>query len=145
MCENGCEEDIESLPLPEGWPKVARHALLNVVGIVRVAMLAGREFLIQNGDAPQAHIHRLETDNALLREGLRIVGSSMECIVPHRRHFVHRESRWASTPRECWPSGAPCAKPQVGIEGEPGDPIVLEIDGLEGRRHLPVICARLAA
>jgi putative transposase len=48
-------------------------------------MLAGREFLIQNGDAPQAHIHRLETDVALLREELRLVGSRMACIDPHRR------------------------------------------------------------
>jgi transposase InsO family protein len=85
MCENQGEEDIESLPLPKGWPKVARHAVLNVVGIVRVAMLAGREFLIQNGDAPQAHIHRLETEVALLREELRIVGSRMAGIDPHRR------------------------------------------------------------
>jgi len=48
-------------------------------------------------------------------------------------------------PRERWPRGSPCAAPQVGIEGEPGDPIVLEIDCLEGWRHLPVISARRAA
>jgi hypothetical protein len=30
---------------------------VNVIGIVRIAMLAGREFLIQEGDVPQAHIH----------------------------------------------------------------------------------------
>ena len=47
--------------------------------------------------------------------------------------------------RECWPRGAPCAKPQVDIDGEPGDPIVLEIDCLEGRCHLPVLGTRLAA
>ena len=48
-------------------------------------------------------------------------------------------------PRERWPRGSPCAKPQVDVEGEPGDPIVLEIDCLEGRRHLPIIRARRAA
>jgi putative transposase len=48
-------------------------------------------------------------------------------------------------PRARWPRGSPCAQPQVGTEGEPGDPIVLEIDCLEGRRHLPVIRARRAA
>ena len=48
-------------------------------------------------------------------------------------------------PRRRWPRGAPCAKPKVGIEGEPGDPIIFEIDGHEGRRHLPVIRARRVA
>ena len=48
-------------------------------------------------------------------------------------------------PRQHWPRGSPCAKPQVDIDGEPGDPIVLEIDCLDGRRHLPIIRARRAA
>jgi len=48
-------------------------------------------------------------------------------------------------PRERWPRGSPCAKPQVGIEGEPGDSIIFEIDCLEGRRHLPILRARHAA
>ena len=45
MCDNQCkeDEDIQSFPLPKGWAKTARHAVLNVIGIVRVAMLAGRE------------------------------------------------------------------------------------------------------
>ena len=47
-------------------------------------------------------------------------------------------------PRERWPRGSPSAKPQVEIDGEPGDPIVLEIDCLDGRRHLPIIRARAA-
>ena len=44
-------------------------------------------------------------------------------------------------PRERWPRGSPCAKPQVDVAGESGDPIVLDIDCLEGRRHLPIIRA----
>jgi hypothetical protein len=48
-------------------------------------------------------------------------------------------------PRQRWPRGSPCAKPQVGIDGEPGDPVIFEIDGYEGRRHLPVIRAQRAA
>ena len=48
-------------------------------------------------------------------------------------------------PRRRWPRGSPCAKPQVGIMGSPGDPIVLEIDCLEGRRHLPIVRVRQAA
>ena len=61
MCDNQCEEEIESLPLPKGWSKTVRHAVLNVICIVRIAMLAGREALIQNGDVPQAHVHRLKS------------------------------------------------------------------------------------
>ena len=45
-------------------------------------------------------------------------------------------------PRERWPRGSPCAKPQVDVEGELDDPIVLEIDCLEDRRHLPIIRTR---
>ena len=48
-------------------------------------MLAGREFLIQKGDVLEAHVHRLETEVALLREELRIIGFRMAGITPQRR------------------------------------------------------------
>jgi hypothetical protein len=48
-------------------------------------------------------------------------------------------------PRKSWPRGSPCAKPQVEVEGNPGDAMFLEIDCLENRRHLPVIRVRRAA
>ena len=48
------EEDDESLRLPKNWPALVRSAVLNVVGIVRIAMLAGREALIKNGDSKDA-------------------------------------------------------------------------------------------
>ena len=50
MCDALCEEDLESLPLPKNRTETVRHAVLNVIGIVRIAMLAAREFLIQEGD-----------------------------------------------------------------------------------------------
>ena len=84
MCDNPCE-DIESLPLPRGWSIAARNAVLNVIGIVRIAMLAGREALITNGDAKDARIHQLESEVAMLREELRITGGRMQRIAPHRR------------------------------------------------------------
>ena len=80
-----CDDDIESLPLPKSWSKTVRHAVLNVICLVRVAMLAGREFLVQNGDVLEAHVHRLETEVALLREELRIIGARMARIAPQRR------------------------------------------------------------
>jgi len=48
-------------------------------------------------------------------------------------------------PRDRWPRGSPCAWPLVDIIGQPGDPVVVEIDLLEGRRYLPVIRAKRAA
>ncbi len=84
VCDNQCE-DIESLPLPKGWSKAARNAVLNVIGIVRIAMLAGREALIRNGGVKEARIHQLETDLAMTREELRINGARMKRIDPQRR------------------------------------------------------------
>ena len=48
-------------------------------------MLAGREFLIREGDVPNARIHRLEAEVAMQREELRINGARMRRIDPHRR------------------------------------------------------------
>ena len=61
----------------------------------------------------------------------------------YSRPAANAQARFES--RELWPRGSPCAKPQVDIDGAPGDPIVLEIDCLEGRRHLPMIGAQRAA
>jgi len=85
MPDDQCDEDIDSIPLPRGWSKSARHAVLNVIGLVRVAMLAGREHLIRNGDVTEASVYRLETEVALLREELRILGVRVTCINPQRR------------------------------------------------------------
>ena len=62
-----------------------RNAVLNVIGIVRIAMLTGREALITNGDAKDARIHQLESEVAMLREELRINGDRMQRLAPHRR------------------------------------------------------------
>ncbi len=59
--------------------------MLNVIGIVRIAMLSGREFLIQEDKPYVAQAHRLETEIAMLREELRINGARMRRIDPHQR------------------------------------------------------------
>ena len=61
MCNEICEKDAESLPLPKDWSATVRNAVLNVIGIVRIAMLAGREALIQEGDVKDARIHQAST------------------------------------------------------------------------------------
>ncbi len=79
------EHDLEALPLPNGWTRNIRHAVLNIIGIVRIAMFAGHEFLVEEGHVLRARIHQLETEVAALREELRINGTRMRRIAPHRR------------------------------------------------------------
>jgi putative transposase len=79
------EGDVDSLRLPKNWHSLVRSAVLNVIGIVRIAMLAGREALIKNGDSKDARIHQLESEVAMLREELRINYARMRRVPPHRR------------------------------------------------------------
>ncbi len=46
------ELDDDLLPLPKGWAESVRSAVLNIVGLVRIATLAARAFLIEEGDGP---------------------------------------------------------------------------------------------
>ena len=92
------EHDIEALRLPRNWHSYVRSAVLNVVGIVRVAMLAGREALIENGAAKDARIHQLESEVAVLREELRIVSARMHRVPPHRRPQYSAIERLAILP-----------------------------------------------
>ena len=85
MCDVVCLNDVESLRLPKGWQSFVRNAVLNVIGIVRIAMLVGRESLIKNGDVQEARIHQLESEVAMLREELRINGARIQRVPPHRR------------------------------------------------------------
>ena len=80
-----CEEDVDTLLLPKDWQSYLRTAVLNVIGIVRITMLAGREALIKNGDTKEARIHQLESEVAMLREELRINGARMQRVAPHGR------------------------------------------------------------
>ena len=80
-----CDRDVELLHLPKGWATSVRNAVLNVIGIVRIAMLVGREALIQEGDVKGARIHQLESELAMLREEQRLNGARMQRIDSYRR------------------------------------------------------------
>ncbi len=47
------EDDIESIRLPRNWSQSVRNAALNVLGILRIAMLDGRKLLMEHGRAPE--------------------------------------------------------------------------------------------
>jgi hypothetical protein len=79
------DDEAESLRLPRNWHTLVRSAVLQVIGIVRIAMLTGREALIKNGDAPDARIHQLESEVAMLREELRIISARMRRVPSNRR------------------------------------------------------------
>ena len=64
-----------SAALPRDWTDSIRCAVLNIVVLVRIATLAAREFLIQEGDVVHAKLFRLEAEVAMLREELRINGT----------------------------------------------------------------------
>ena len=84
MRDEVCQQDVE-LPPPTNWHSCVRQVVLNIIGIVRIAMLVGRESLIKNGDVHAARIHQLESEVAELREELRVNGARMQRVVPHRR------------------------------------------------------------
>ena len=94
MRDEVCQQDVE-LPLPTNWHSCVRHAVLNIIGIVRIAMLVGRESLIKNGDVQEARIHQLESEVAMLREELRINGARMQRVPPQRRPQYHSVERMA--------------------------------------------------
>ena len=48
-------------------------------------------------------------------------------------------------PRPHWPVGAPCAKPRVPIDGEPGDLFQLQVAYHAEQKHLPLVTLRRAA
>ncbi len=66
---------------------------------------------------------------------------------PDERYFgrrpANRTPRWE--PREKWPRGSPCAKPQTLIKGTPGVRLELAVTFKDDRRHLPIVRLRRVA
>lgn len=89
------QQDADSLPLPRDWSATVRNAVLNIICIVRIAMLAGREALVQKGDVLYARVHQLESELAMTREELRLVGARMQRLPPQRRPQYTKVERMA--------------------------------------------------
>ena len=106
---------VESLRLPKGWQSYVRNAVLNVVGIVRIAMLAGREALINNGDVNDARIHQLECEVAMLREELRINGVADAASRPSPASPMHNRGT----------AGHPGTRGHAGLEQSRNGPSFL--------------------
>jgi hypothetical protein len=63
------------------------------------AMLSGRAALINNGNVKEARTQQLESEVAMLREELRINGTRMQRIPPHRRPQYSAVERMAEKSR----------------------------------------------
>jgi len=73
--------------------------------------------------------------------------TALRGATPNERYFGRRAANRAPRfePRASWPRGAPCAKPQKLIKGQPGTRIELAVMFEAGRKHLPVIALRRVA
>ena len=63
--------------------------------------------------------------------------------VYHHRYPANRKP--GIEPRERWPRGSPCAKPQTLIAGKPGQRFEMVVSFHKKRRHLPVVKLNRAA
>ena len=59
------------------------------------------------------------------------------------RFPAHRRPR--IEPRPNWPRSSPCARPRVLVAGKPGARFHVEIERVDGQRHLPIVRLRRAA
>ncbi len=89
------EDDIESIWLPRNWSQSERNATLNVLGILRIAMLDGRKLLMERDGAPEAQVQRSNTEVASVNEELRILRSRTSGIKPRRRRQYSAADRMA--------------------------------------------------
>ena len=93
--------------------------------------------------------------NIALVNELKVIYSAMgidvwevlDSATPNERYSgkrpANRTPRWE--PREKWPRGSPCAKPQTLVKGKPGVRLKLAVTFEGGRRHLPVVALRRVA
>jgi transposase InsO family protein len=81
-------DSIPDLPLPKGWPRRIKSALLHVFSLAHYALIGARGWAADGLNPHARHaaeIDRLEEEGTLLREEIRIKDARMEHIPPHRR------------------------------------------------------------
>src|SRR5262249_33225649 len=87
-----------TIQLPKSWPAKVRSAMLHVVSLAKYAAVYTRSWA---ADCPEVRVRlrserdRLQEDNALLREELRIKDARMARIPAHQRPFYHPSERLA--------------------------------------------------
>lgn len=73
--------------------------------------------------------------------------SSLGGRTPHEVYHGLRPAnrRPRLEPRERWPRGSPCARPQTLVAGQPGDGFRLVVQFHQGQRHLPIVSLQRVA
>jgi transposase InsO family protein len=81
-----------ALPLPKGWPKHVRSAVIHTISMAQVALTATRSWAANNWNARirlKAENDRLRQEVSLLQEEIRIKDDRMRRIPAHRRpHYA---------------------------------------------------------
>jgi putative transposase len=84
-----------TIPLPKGWPRCVRSAVLHAISLARFSLIAARGWAANSWNARirlKQDISRLRQELALLHEETRIKDSRMERIPPQRRpHYLPLE------------------------------------------------------
>ena|SRR2546422_5620281 len=108
-----------SLPLPRGWPRRVRSAVVQVISLARASLTMTRGWA-SNSMNPrlrrQAEADRLQEEIQLLREEIRIKDARMEHIEAQKRPNIHRQNGWRSS------SFVPHADGLFPLKGSPENP-----------------------
>src|SRR5262249_36347281 len=119
-----------SIAVLERWIKTFKYALLQDLSIPLRRATLQQELRLRIGWYNEHRPH-----------------ASLAGRTPNEVYFVrspaHRRPRLE--PRSRWPRGAPCARPQTLVAGQPGDRFTLEVRFHGGKRALPIVNLRRAA
>ena len=92
------DQTSPDIPLPSGWAKNVKSAVLHVVSLAHCAITCARGWAANSINARvrlSSDNDRLNQDNQLLREELRIKDARMAKIDPRRRPYYPRTERLA--------------------------------------------------
>jgi hypothetical protein len=114
-----------TLPLPDGWPRRVRSAVVPYRLAIMVRELA-LYFTWYNGHRPHTRLGAATPDEVYY-------------------HWRPAAQAPRFEPRTRWPRRAPCASPRTLIRGRPGVRPDLDVRNLGGRQHLPIVTLQRAA
>jgi hypothetical protein len=80
--------NFHPLPLPRGWPRRVRSAVVQVISLARTSLALTQGWASESLNPElrqQAEVGRLCQEIQLLREEIRIKDARMEQLEPHRR------------------------------------------------------------
>jgi len=92
------KEKSPEIPLPKGWHRTLKSAILRVISLARCAMVYTRGWAANSVNQRvrlKAELDQTKQELALVREEMRIKDCRMETIPPRRRPHEPPTERWA--------------------------------------------------